>query len=59
MTYIALEYVTVNIVIAVTCVCLYHRWQNSRCNSVKIKWQFFIPKIIYVWIDLLELFLQM
>ena len=34
----------------------YHISQSCKCHYTKIKWRYFIPKIINVGLDLLELF---
>jgi len=34
----------------------YHISQSCKCQQMKIKWRYFVPKIINIGVDLLELF---
>ena len=36
----------------------YHILQSCKCQQMKIKWRYFVPKIINIGLDLLELFEQ-
>ena len=34
----------------------YYKSQRCKCQQMKIKWRYFVPKIINIGLDLLELF---